>query len=94
MSISLTEDVRTVTDLRDEPLEILKQIHRTGRPIVVTSKGKPDIVMLDAATYERRLKSANLASLLLQAEADIRAGRVRPAAEFFPELIGAKKVSR
>ena len=74
--------------------EIVDQIHQTGRPVVVTSKGKPDVVILDAAAYERRLKVANLAQLLMEGEADVRAGRTRPAKEFFKELNRGKKISR
>ena len=86
MSISLTEDIKTVAELEHRPLEILRQIHETGRPVVVTVEGKPDVVMMDAATLERRLKTADLARLLLEGEADARAGRVRAAREFLREI--------
>lgn len=94
MAISLTEDFKTVKELEREPLEILKQVRRTGRPVVVTVNGKPDVVIMDAATYERKLQNRTLAQLLAEGEADIRAGRTRPAAEVFDELIREKKVSR
>jgi prevent-host-death family protein len=93
MSISLTEDVKTVAELARRPQEILEQMHRTGRPVVVTVEGKPAAVMLDVATYEQRLKTLNLARLLSEAEADVRAGRTRPASEFLEELRRGKEVS-
>ena len=94
MSISLTEDIKTMVELQENAQEIVDQIHQTGRPVVVTSGGKPDVVILDAAAYERRLKIANLAQLLMEGEADVRAGRVRPAEDFFDELNRGKKISR
>jgi prevent-host-death family protein len=95
MAISVTEDFRTLTELKKDLLQILEQVHRTRRPIVVTRGGKPDVVILDAATYEERLKTVHLGRLLAEAHADVRAGRTRPADEFFAELEqGGKKASR
>jgi prevent-host-death family protein len=94
MSISLQEDFRSLAEFENDPREIVKQVHRTGRPVVVTVKGKPDVIVLDAADFERRLKLVNLARLLAEAEADVRAGRTRPAEEFFSELGREKEVPR
>ena len=92
--MSLNEDFRSVAEFARDPREILRQVHRTGRPVVVTLKGKPDVIVLDAASFERRLKLGNLARLLAEAEADVRAGRARLADEFLSELGRADKVSR
>jgi prevent-host-death family protein len=94
MSISLKEDFRSLAEFEEDPREIVKQVHRTGRPVVVTVKGKPDLIVLDAGAFERRLKLVNLAGLLAEAEADVRAGRTRPAEEFLSELSREKEVSR
>jgi prevent-host-death family protein len=94
MSISLREDFRSLAEFANNPREIVKQIHRTGRPVVVTVKGKPDVIVLDAAAFERRLKLVNLAHLLAEAEDDVQAGRVRPADEFLSELDREQTVPR
>jgi prevent-host-death family protein len=94
MSISLTEDVKTVADLERNPRALVEQARETGRPIVIAEAGKPSVVLIDAAAYEHIVKSLNLARLLAEGEADVRAGRVRPASEFLKELRDAKKVSR
>jgi prevent-host-death family protein len=94
MTLSPTEDIRTINEFEAEPGAILKQVRETGRPVVVTNKGKADLVIMDATLFEHRLKIANLARLLAEAEVHVRAGRTRPAREFFAELRRAKKVSR
>ncbi len=95
MPISLSEDIKAFTEFEQRPRKVLKQMHDTGRPVVLTVNGKPDVVMMDVGTYERRLKAANLSQLLLEAEADVAAGRVRPAGEFLKDLErGQKKVRR
>jgi len=91
VTISLTEDFKTLAELKKQPEEVLRQVHKTGRPVVITVDGKPDVVILDAATCERKLRAANLARLLAEGEAAIRAGGTRPAEEVFEELLRADK---
>ena len=94
MSLSITQDFLSSDDWEQRPREVLQQVHKTGRPLVITVEGKPDVVMLDAATYERRLKLINLSHLLREAELDVQAGRTRPIKAFWKEFQRAKKVSR
>ena len=77
--MQIVEDIRPLADLENNTGEILKQLRETGRPIVLTVKGKADAVLMDAKTYEKHLRAANLSRLLAPAEADVAAGRVRSA---------------
>ncbi len=94
MSMNITEDIKSVSDLKKRTREIFEQIHRTGRPVVVTVNGKPDVVLLDAALFEKELKTANLAMLLSEAELEVLKGRIRPARNFLKEFKRSAKVSR
>ena len=75
--MQIVEDIRPLADLENNYGEILKQLRETGRPIVLTVKGKADAVLMGAKTYEKHLRAANLSRLLAPAEADVAAGRVR-----------------
>ena len=44
MSLNPSEDIRSVTDLKRNTKEILNQVHRTKRPVVLTVNGKADAV--------------------------------------------------
>ena len=92
MPLSLTEDVKTVSEVKKNLRAVLEQVRDSGRPVVVTVNGKPDAVLVDVETYERKLKSLNLVSLLAAGERDIRRGRTRPASAFLKELKRAKKI--
>ena len=92
MSISLTEDIRSVTDLKRHTREILDHIHETGRPVVLTVNGRADSVLIDAKVYEKQLKAMNLSRLLFEAEAQIDAGQTRPARAFLGEFKNARKI--
>jgi prevent-host-death family protein len=86
MPISVTEDIRSVSELKRDTKKIFRHLHETGRPVVVTVKGKPGVVLLDAAVYERRLAEINLSRLLSEGEEDIRRGKVRPAREAIKDI--------
>lgn len=94
MAIQLTDDIRSVTELKRKTREILDQIHETGRPVVLTVNGKADAVLMDAKSYERQLRAANMARVLAVGEEDAVASRVRPMRAFLKEFRRARKVSR
>ena len=94
MAISLTEDVKTVSELKKNLKGVFEQIHRTGRPVVITVKGKPDVVLVDAAVFEEKLRSYNVALLLEEGEQSIRASGTRPMRTFLREMKRGKKASR
>ena len=94
MSLNPSEDIRSVTELKRKTKEILSQIHRTKRPVVLTVNGKADAVLMDTKTYEKHLKAGNMARLLVRAEEDVAAGRTRPIRSFLKELKHARKISR
>jgi prevent-host-death family protein len=97
MTFSLKKDFKTIEELRDSPDAILRQIKKNEHSVVVTRKGKPAAVLLTVDQYEWMVHLINFAGLIAEGEEDIRAGRTRPAEEFFKELLGknrrAKKVS-
>jgi prevent-host-death family protein len=94
MAVSLMEDIKTVSELKRHMREVLDQLHRTGRPVIVTVNGKPDAVLLEAAVFEKKLKALNLSRLLVEAEEDIQAGRTASARAFLKSFKHAKKISR
>lgn len=93
MSFHLTDDIRSVTDLKRHTKSVLDQAHQTRRPVILTVNGKADAVLLDAKTYELHLSAANLAKLLRPAQEDVAKGRTRPAKAFLKEFKRAHKIS-
>ena len=92
MSISLAEDIRSVTDLKRHTREILDHVHRSGRPTVLTVNGRADAVIIDAKVYEKQLKAINLARLLSKAEEQVSTGQTRSARAFLAEFKNEHKI--
>lgn len=94
VSLSLTEDIKSVSEFKKRIREVFSQVHRTGRPVVITVNGRPDVVVLDAAVFERKLSALNLRALLAAGESDIATGHTRSARAAVRALRRAKKISR
>ena len=84
--MDLTEDIRSVTDLKRHTREVLEHVHATGRPVVLTVNGRADSVLMDVDVYQKHLQAANMARLLAPAEAEALEGRTRSAREFLKEF--------
>ena len=91
-TMKLTQDIRSVTELKRNTKAILRQATETGRPVVLTMNGKANAVLIDAATFEKHLSAANMARLLAPAEEDVRSGRTRSMRQFMREFKGARKI--
>jgi prevent-host-death family protein len=53
MVMKLIEDIRSVTKLKRRTREILDQVRRTGRPVLLTVNGKANAVLIAAKTFEK-----------------------------------------
>ena len=92
MALSITEDIRSITDLKRNTHSVLEQIRKTKRPVVLTVNGKAEAVLLDAKEYEKITSAFNLLRLLAPAEEDISTGRYKEARDFFKEFKRERKI--
>ena len=93
MTLSITEDIRSITDLKRNTTAILEQINRTKRPVILTVNGKAEAVLLGANEYEKIANAFNLLKLLIPAEDDIKNKRYKEARNFFKEFKCDKEIS-
>jgi len=58
MRIDFTKDIQSLTSFRRNSGDLMKQLKKTKRPIVLTVNGKAEVVVQDAASYQRLLDIA------------------------------------
>jgi len=93
MTLSITEDIRSITDLKRNTNSVLEQCRKTKRPVVLTVNGKAEAVLLSANEYEKIANAFNLLKLLIPAEEDIKNNRYTEARNFFKEFKRDKEIS-
>lgn len=92
MSIRFKEDILPVSELKKNTRRVLEQVRQTQRPVILTVNGKANSVLMDVESYEKQIRAANLANLLLEAEQDIAEKRHRPASSFIKDFKSARKI--
>jgi prevent-host-death family protein len=95
--IDLSRDIHSLSDFKRKTTEFMARMKRSGHPVVLTINGKAELVVQDAASYQRLLELAERAEMmefLRESRADIEAGRTEPAFEAPERLAKKHKLNR
>ena len=84
--MSLEEDIRPVTYLKNNAAALLSQVSETHRPVVITQNGEPKAVLQDTESYQQMRRALGVLKLLAQGEEDARAGRLTPHDEVLDDI--------
>lgn len=93
--LNLENGIDSLTNFKRQTAEYLRQLHESGSPMVLTVNGKAEVVVQDAAAYQRLVELAVRAdrdeavAAIREGLADADAGRVKPARKALKAL--AKK---
>ena len=91
--LDIAKDIQSLSHFKRHTAQVMRQLRKSGNPLVLTVNGKAEIVVQDAASYQRLLdlaEKAEMMEFLREAKADADAGRTVPAREFL-ESLGRKK---
>ncbi len=55
--MKIKEDIRSISYIKANAADILKQVNKTHRPIYITQNGEAKAVLLDAESYEKILST-------------------------------------
>ena len=50
--LNIRTDILPLTDFKRRTTKLIELLRATGRPLVLTINGKPEIVVLDASAYQ------------------------------------------
>jgi prevent-host-death family protein len=84
-TLDIAEDIQSLSDFKRNSREFLERMRETGNPVVLTINGKAEVVVQDAASYQRLLNYIDDMEALegiKRGLADVEAGRVTPVEKF------------
>jgi PHD/YefM family antitoxin component YafN of YafNO toxin-antitoxin module len=87
--VILQRDIQSLTDFKKHTPEFIQQLKDTGEPVVLTINGKAELVVQDAASYQKLLDIAQDAKVLAgirRGLEDMKAGRTQPLEEAFADI--------
>ena len=53
--LDITQDIHSLTEFKRDTSRLVRQMKRARRPVVLTVNGRAELVVQDAATYQRVL---------------------------------------
>lgn len=83
--LNLATGIDSLTNFKRQTAEYLARLHESGQPVVLTVNGKAEVVVQDAAAYQKLVETAARArheetvEAIREGLADVAAGRTRGA---------------
>ena len=83
--LNIQNGIDSLTNFKRQSSEFIRQLHDSGEPVVLTVNGKAEVVVQDAAAYQRLVELAAKAdreetvAAIRAGLADVEAGRTKPA---------------
>src|ERR1017187_2237801 len=84
-ALDISKDIHSLSDFKRNSREFLEQMRETGNPVVLTINGKAEVVVQDAASYQKLLNYIDEMEALEGTKrglADVEAGRGTPIEKF------------
>ncbi len=84
--IDITQDIQSLTSFKRNTNSLVKRIRKTRRPLVLTLKGKAEVVVLDATLYQRMAERWSAVQGIKRGLAQASKGLGREVDDVFDEL--------
>lgn len=84
--IDVTQDIHSLTTFKRNSSGLMKQMKKTGRPLVLTIKGKAEVVLLDAAAYQDIADYLDAVAGVREGLDQMKKGLGRPLDEVFNDV--------
>jgi prevent-host-death family protein len=84
--MKMREDIRPVTYLKSKAADLLAQLNKTRRPVIITQNGEARAVIQDPESYERTKAAVGLMKLLVQGEEAVRLRKTHDQEHLFQNL--------
>jgi len=86
MSINLREDIRPLSSINSNALEIFNSVNERKNPIVFTQDGLPCGVLLDVESYQNMIDALSILKLIQISENSIQNEGLLKSEQVFEDL--------
>lgn len=76
--MNFEDSVEPVTQFKSHTAQLIRRARQSGRPIIITQKGKAAAVLQDVASFQRQREALLLLKYLAIGEEQLRRGRGIP----------------
>ena len=69
--LDISKDIHSLSDFRRHTSRFVEALRKTGRPVILTLNGRAEMVIQDAASYQKLLDAARELELLRAASGEV-----------------------
>lgn len=84
--IDISQDIQSLTTFKRNSSGLMKRMKKTGRPLVLTVKGKAEAVVLDPTSYQEVADYLDAVAAIRRGLAQAKKGMGRSVDEVFDDL--------
>jgi len=94
--MKLTRDIQRLSTFKRDTAKLVRQLKKTGQPVVLTVNGKAELVVQDAESYQKLLEAKERMEAMegiKRGLESMRRNAGKSAEKFFQELFTEKGIS-
>lgn len=94
--MKLTRDIHSLSTFKRDTAKLVRQLKKTGQPVVLTVNGKAELVVQDAESYQKLLEAKDGMEAIegiKRGLESMKRNAGKPAEEFFQEFFAEKGIS-
>jgi len=84
--MNLSSDIRSISYVKTNAADMLRQVNDTHNPIVITQNGEARAVLMDPDSYQEMRDALGMMKLISQSEREIQGGQTVAHQELMTEL--------
>ena len=93
--MKLTRDIHSLSTFKRDTAKLMRQMKKTGQPVVLTVNGKAELVVQDAASYQELLEAKDRMETIegiKRGLESMKRNAGKPAKEFFQEFFASERI--
>ena len=93
--MKLTRDIHSLSTFKRDTAKLVRQLKKTGQPVVLTVNGKAELVVQDAESYQRLLETRDRMEAIegiKRGLESMKRNAGKPAEKFFQEFFSEKGI--
>ena len=77
------QDIRPISFVKANAANLLDQVNKTHRPVIITQNGEAKAVLIDTESYDSMQNAIGILKLISMGEKDIKDGKFAEQNSFF-----------
>jgi prevent-host-death family protein len=90
--MKLSEQVKPISYLKAHTSEVIRNVSRDRRAVIITQNGEAKAIVQDLDSYEKMKESLALLKIIAQGKKEIEAGEYEPLSKAFKSIRNKIKV--